>query len=150
MEKQAIRLESLSVTENDYHEALLYLYRKYTEELRRSEGNYRDWAQTADVYAMSKVDGSGRPIPANVKAFNETVIERRKLSIVIKFLRNEIDFLEKFWVSRGFDLKELKNSVQQKTLLKTSPIKLKEEPKKQEEQKKPEEQKNPHKILINS
>ena len=69
---------------------------------------------------------------------------------MIKFLRNEVDFIEKFWVGKGFDLEELRTSVKQKTLLKTNPIVKPKEQVTEAENKKPEKQKeqDPHKILI--
>lgn len=150
MQTKVLQTETMDLTDEDYRAAMSALYRKYVDELRHHESKYKDWSQTAEIYAMSKIDGSGRPVPANVAKFNETVVERRKLSIMIKFLRNEVDFIEKFWVGKGFDLEELRTSVKQKTLLKTNPIVKPKEQVAEAETKKPEKQKeqDPHKILI--
>lgn len=150
MQTKVLQTETMDLKDEDYRAALTTLYRKYVDELRHNESKYKDWTQTAEIYAMSKIDGSGRPVPANIAKFNETVVERRKLSIMIKFLRNEVDFIEKFWVSKGFDLEELRTSVKQKTLLKTNPIVKPKEQVTEAENKKPEKQKeqDPHKILI--
>lgn len=155
MQGKELQTETMEVTLDDYRYALTTLYKHYAEELRHHENKYKDWAQTAQVYALSKVDGTGRPVPANVEAYNNTVVERRRLSIMIKFLRNEIDFIEKFWVDKGFNLEELKRSIKSKELQKFNPIvKSKEQVtgantdniKKQSESK--TEETNPHKTLI--
>lgn len=150
MQTKVLQTETMDLKDEDYRAALTTLYRKYVDELRHNESKYKDWTQTAEIYAMSKIDGSGRPVPANIAKFNETVVERRKLSIMIKFLRNEVDFIEKFWVGKGFDLEELKTSVKQKTLLKANPIVKPKEQVTEAETKKTEKLKeqNPNKILI--
>lgn len=150
MQTKVLQTETMDLKDEDYRAALTTLYRKYVDELRHNESKYKDWTQTAEIYAMSKIDGSGRPVPANISKFNETVVERRKLSIMIKFLRNEVDFIEKFWVGKGFDLEELRTSVKQKTLLKANPIVKPKEQVAEAETKKPEKLKeqDPHKILI--
>lgn len=154
MRNKELQTETMEVTLDDYRYALTTLYKHYTEELRHHENKYKDWNQTAQVYALSKADGTGRPVPANIEAYNNTVVERRRLSIMIKFLRNEIDFIEKFWINKGFNLEELTASIKSKELQKFNPIiKSKEQvagananTKKQSESKK--EETNPHKTLI--
>lgn len=122
MQSKDLQTETMSVTPDDYKYSLTMLYKHYTEELKHHENKYNDWVQTAQVYALSKVDGNGKPVPANIKAYNDTVIERRRLSIMIKFLQNEIDFIEQFWVNKGFNLEELRKSTKSKKLHKFNPI----------------------------
>lgn len=120
VQTKGLKTETMDITPEDYRHALKKIYKEYVEKLRYKEDRYKDLSQTANVYALSKIDGSGRPVPANIEAYNSTIVERRELSIIIKFLRNEISFIEQFWEEKGFALSELQNSVKSKELHKVN------------------------------
>ena len=101
---------------DDYKTAVLNAYKKKEGERKCLEENYNTVSQTAVVYSLSKTDATGNPVQKNIKAYNDAMKERKVIRITLKLLEFEMNNLAEFWVSKGFDIEELRNSIKTKKL----------------------------------
>lgn len=116
MEKKILTEETMNFTEKDYKAAVIELYRMDVSKLHQLEYDYQNWSHSSQIYALSKADGTGHPIPSNIEAYNETIVERKKIALMCKLLQKEMVVLEEFWTKKGYSLDDLKKKVQTKTL----------------------------------
>lgn len=127
MEAKALQRETITdLTDEDYKSAILVRYRREKNELTQLENDYSNWSHSSQIYALAKTDGSGRPVKANIEAYDKTIVERKKIAIMIKIVKSNINFLENFWVEKGFNLVELKNSIKTKKLQKITNVEKEE------------------------
>ena len=73
MEKKILTEETMDFTEKDYKAAVIELYRMDVSKLHQLEYDYQNWSHSSQIYALSKADGTGHPIPSNIGAINLTI-----------------------------------------------------------------------------
>lgn len=110
--------ETMDLSEYDYKNAIMTLYRRINSEFSQLNNSYSSWVQECRIYALAKSDGQGHPIYKNMEAYNNAMKERKKTAIMLKIIRDEIKMMEKYWVDKGYSLCELQKSIQTKELYK--------------------------------